>query len=206
MSDAIDQMAENATATKVKAERVVKSVELTDGRVVDFVGKRKLLKTASISDNNFEVTVRLDFSNGETRDFKLKASSPMFAKFAAHGILQKFGDEVAGLEDPEDMVLAIDELSDRLGRGEWGAERARGEGNALAGLSVLARALVEVSGKTAEAIKEFLKTKSNAEKLALRDNPKLKPLIAKIEAEKKATAKPKEKVVIDTDSLLDEIA
>lgn len=197
-------MSEVATqeAAPAKAKREAKTVVMTDGREVEFVGKRKLVKSAVVSEDGFDVKIILDFVNGETRSFALEASDKLFARCAAHGLLQKLGDEIAGLEDSDDQVLAIDELIDRLGKGEWGAERARGEGNAMAGLSVLAKALVQVSGKTPEAVREFLKSKSNVEKLALRDNPALKPVIAELEAKKKQ--KPKENTV-DTDALLSEL-
>lgn len=185
-----------------KAAKVVNTVEMGDGRMVAFSGKRRFLKDVEISEDGFDLSARFDVVNGETRTFKISANKPLFAKLAAHGLLQKVGDEVAGLEDPEDMVLALDEILDRLGRGEWGVERSRGEGNAMAGLSVLAKALVEVSGKTPQAIKDFLASKTNAEKLALRDNPSLKPVVARIEAERKPR-KPKEKTAIDTQSMLD---
>lgn len=198
-----EQQASEALAAKpTKAKTEVKIIVMTDGREVPFAGKRRLLKTAAISEDNFDVKISLDFVNGESRGFSLSANSPMFAKFAAHGMLQKLGDEVAGLEDVDDMVLAVEELITRLEAGEWGAERARGEGNAMAGLSVLAKALVQVSGKTAEAVKAFLKSKTNTEKLALRDNPTLKPVIAELEAKKKQ--KPKENPV-DSDALLGEL-
>jgi hypothetical protein len=67
---------------------------------------------------------------------------------------------------------------------------------------VLAKALVQVSGKTAEQVRAYLKTKNNSEKLALRANPTIKPVIEELEAKKKQ--KPKEE--IDTNSLLDELA
>jgi hypothetical protein len=193
---------EVGTAAEPKAKREVKKVVMADGREVEFAGKRRLLKTAEISEDGFDVVVRLDFVNGETRELKLSANKPLFAKFAAHGMLQKLGDEVAGLEDVEDMVIAEEELISRLEAGEWGAERTRGESNAMAGLSVLAKALVQVSGKTAEQVKAYLKTKNNSEKLALRANPTIKPVIEELEAKKKQ--KPKEE--IDTNSLLDELA
>jgi len=193
---------EVGTAAKAKAVREVKTVVMSDGREVEFAGKRRLLKTAEISDDGFDVTITLDFVNGETRQLKLAANKPLFAKFAAHGMLQKLGDEVAGLDDVEDMVIAEEDLIARLEGGEWGAERTRGESNAMAGLSVLAKALVQVSGKTAEAVKAFLKTKTNTEKLALRDNPTLKPVIAELEAKKKQ--KPKDNGV-NTEDLLSEL-
>jgi hypothetical protein len=184
------------------AKREVKTVQMNDGREVAFAGKRRLLKAAEISEDGFDVIVRLDFVNGETRELKLAANKPLFAKFAAHGMLQKLGDEVAGLEDVEDMVIASEELIDRLHSGEWGAERSRAESASMAGLSVLAKALVEVSGKTPEQVKSYLKSKTNSEKLALRANPTIKPVIEKLEAAKKQ----KPKVDVDTDSMLEELA
>lgn len=193
---------EVGTAAKAKAVREMKVVVMTDGREVEFAGKRRLLKTAEISEDGFDVSIRLDFVNGETRTLSLSANKPLFAKFAAHGMLQKLGDEVAGLDDVDDMVIAEEDLIARLEGGEWGAERTRGESNAMAGLSVLAKALVQVSGKTAEEVKSYLKTKTNTEKLALRANPTISPIIAELEAKKKQ--KPKENVV-DTDALLSEL-
>ena len=76
-----------------KTETQVETVTMTDGRVVDFAGKRKLLKESSVSADG-KVQVRLDFRNGETRLFTLPDS--LLTKFAAHGAEQKLGDEIAG--------------------------------------------------------------------------------------------------------------
>lgn len=177
------------------AEVKVETVTMNDGRIVDFAGKRKLLKE-SIKDGD-KVQVRLDFRNGETRLFTIPDN--LMAKFASHGAEQKLGDEIAGLQDTEDCVLAIDELIERLYNGEWNIKR---ESGGMSGTSVLVRALIEHTGKTAEAIKEFLKNKTQAEKIALRNNPKVKPIVDRIEAEKAAKSSTK----VDTDSMLDEIA
>jgi len=173
-------------------------VSMDDGSVVKFPGKRQLLKSSTV-DHHGHVTTRFDFRNGEVRSFTIAPNAELFAKFAAHGIEQKVGDEVAGLKDIEDMVLAVEEVIDRLNEGEWTAKR---ESSGLAGTSVLARALIQQTGKTPQAIKEYLKTKTNAEKLALRQNPKIAPIVAELEAKKKK----KEKEAVDTDALLDELA
>ena len=177
-----------------KTETQVETVTMTDGRVVDFAGKRKLLKESSVNADG-KVQVRLDFRNGETRLFTLPDN--LMAKFAAHGAEQKLGDEIAGLNDVEDCVLAVDELIDRLYNGEWSVKR---EANGMAGTSVLVRALVEHTGKTVEQIKQFLSGKSQAEKVALRNNPKIKPIVDRIESEKAA-----KKTSVDTDALLGEL-
>lgn len=177
-----------------KTETQVETVTMTDGRVVDFAGKRKLLKESSVTADG-KVQVRLDFRNGETRLFTIPDN--LMAKFAAHGAEQKLGDEIAGLNDVEDCVLAVDELIDRLYNGEWSVKR---EANGMAGTSVLVRALVEHTGKPVEAIKQFLSGKSQAEKVALRNNPKIKPIVERIEAEKAS-----KKANVDTDAMLGEL-
>lgn len=184
----------------VSRATVYEEVTMDDGSAVKFPGKRRLLKSSSQAADG-TITTRFDFRNGEVRHFHLHPSHALFAKFAAHGIEQKIGDEVAGLEDVEDMILAIDEVMERLGgaEGSWTAAR---ESNGLAGTSVLARALIKVTGKTPPQIKEFLKGKTNAEKLALRQNSKIAPVIAELEANKKS----KPKAEVDTDGMLDELA
>ena len=177
-----------------KTETQVETVTMTDGRVVDFAGKRKLLKGSSVNADG-KVQVRLDFRNGETRLFTLPDN--LLAKFAAHGAEQKLGDEIAGLTDVEDCILAVDELIDRLYNGEWSVKR---EASGMAGTSVLVRALVEHTGKTVEQIKQFLSGKSQAEKVALRNNPKIKPIVERIEAEKAS-----KKANVDTDAMLGEL-
>lgn len=182
-------------ATKGK-KTVYTNVQMDDGREVAFPGDRRLLKE-SVTNPDGTVTTRFDFVHGETRSFTIEPSANLFARFAAHGIEQKIGDEVAGLKDPEDMVLAVDEIMDRLNAGDWSAKR---ETNGMAGTSVLAKALIQASAKTPIQVKEFLKGKTNAEKLALRNSPKIKPIVEKLEAGKK-----KAKAAVDTDALLGEL-
>ena len=74
----------------------------------------------------------------------------------------------------------------------------------MAGTSILVRALVESTGKPVEAIKAFLANKSHAEKVALRGNPRIKPIVERMEAEK--AAKASGKAGVDTDALLDELS
>lgn len=183
---------------QVKSKTVYEDVTMDNGEVVKFPGKRKLQKSTTISDDNFDLHTTFHFRNGEVRHFKISANAALFAKFAAHGIEQKIGDEVAGLDDVEDMVLAIDSIIERLEKGDWTAVR---ESSGLAGTSVLARALMEATGKTAAQIKEFLAGKTNAEKLALRQNSKIAPIVAKLEEGKKKRAKES----VNTEALLSEL-
>lgn len=174
-------------------ERQVEKVLMSDGREVEFVGKRKLLKETIL--NGDSVAVRLDFRNGETRLFAIPPE--LILKAAGHGIEQKLGDETAGTEDVDDMVLDVDALIERLNKGDWTTKR---EGGGMAGTSVLLRALVEYSGKAVEEVKKFLTGKTQAEKIALRNSPKVKPIVDRIEAEKASKA-----AKVDTDALLQQI-
>lgn len=173
-------------STKTKGEKV----KMSDGRELEFVGKRKMLKETIIEGDR--VGLRIDFRNGETRTFTIPPA--MILQFAGHGAEQKYGDETAGVDDIDDMVLAVDEMDARIQRGEWSARR---EGTGIAGTSVLIRALVEMSGKTVDQIKAFLKDKTQTEKLALRSSSKLKPIVDRMEAEKVSKASK-----VDTDALL----
>lgn len=180
-----------AAAEKEVAEktRQVEIVKMTDGRTVEFVGKRKMLKETLIE--NGQVGVRIDFRNGETRTFWIP--SELRDRFAGHGAEQKYGDECAGIEDVDDMVLAVDDLDSRIQKLEFTKQR---EGGGFGGTSVLLRALVEFSGRTAEQVKEFLRDKSQAEKMALRTSAQLKPIVDRLEAEKASKA-----AKVDTNAL-----
>jgi len=172
-------------------------VAMQDGtepaRIVEFPGKRKMLKE-SWTDADGSIKVRMDFRNGQSRMFTLPGQ--LVAKAAAHGAEQKLGDETAGIEDVDDMVLAVDELIDRLYNGEWNAKR---EANGMAGTSILLKALAElyVGKKTVDELKVFLSSKTQAEKIALRNSARVKPIVERLEAEKAAKA-----TKVDTEALL----
>lgn len=172
----------------------VEKVTMEDGRIVDFVGKRRMLKESIFAENGHVDHIRLDFRNGQTILFKIPHD--LFHKFAAHGAEQKLGDETAGEDDVDDMYLAVEELVGRLHKGEWSIAR---EGGGMSGTSILLKALVEHSAgkKTVEQIKEFLKGKTPAEKAALRASSKLKPIVDRLEAEKVA-----KNSKVDADALL----
>lgn len=166
------------TKTKAEAEKVT----MEDGRVVEFAGKRKMLKEVIIGEEGTYPQVRFDFRNGKVRTFTV---DKLISQFAAHGASQKIGDETAGEDDVDDMVLAVDEIIERLNGGEWAVKR---EGGGFAGVSILMRALMEHSGKDEATVKAFLKPKSHAEKMALRTHAPIKVIVERLEAEKAAKA------------------
>lgn len=180
------------TPAKSTVEKI--PVAMSDGTTVHFNKKQKLVKTSTIEGNN--VNVRLDFVNGEVRNFAI--SPELLARFAAHGAEQKLGDAIAGETEIGDAVESVDDLLTRLNNGEWTITRSAG---AFAGTSILIQALVEVSGKSVEDIRAFLSNKTQAEKLALRRSEKLKPAIERLEAAKAS----KSTNAVDTGALLGEL-
>jgi hypothetical protein len=143
---------------KPKVERVVEVVRMSDGRSVEFVGKRKMVKESWFKDG--KVQVRLDFKTGDTRLFTCPES--LLMKAACHGLEQKLGDETAGEEKVTDMIECVDDLIERLEKGEWTTQRAAGD--SFSGSSIVIRALCEVTGKAKEQVKAFLQGKLDAAK------------------------------------------
>jgi hypothetical protein len=147
-----------APSTKAKrpATEVFK-IQMTDGRVVEFTGvKKRMDKEVIVREDS--VAVRFDFRNGETRQFEVPAN--LLLQAAGHGVSQKVGDETAGDEKVEDMVIHVDEMLDRLARGEW--LKPRGEGDSFSGASIVIKAVSMASGKTVDEVKKFLAAKLEA--------------------------------------------
>lgn len=185
-----------AVASETKPVRQPEVVKMSDGREVEFSGKKKLIKESIFNEDGTLQGIRLDFRNGESRFFQIPQG--LFYRFAAHGAEQKLGDETAGIEDVDDQVLEVDELITRLNAGEWNLRR---EGGGMAGTSVLLKALVEFSNQPVEKMKEWLKPKSQAEKLALRNHPDIKKIVDRLESEKLAKSSK-----VDTGALLASLA
>lgn len=144
-----------------KAATVYTDITMTDGRVVKFPGNRKTDKTITVSDDS--VSVRFDFFNGETRTLSSTELSPaLMLQALGHGIAQKAGDEYSGVKELDDMVLAVDEIFGRLRAGDWAA--AREAGDSTSGASIVIKAIMEVTGKSVEFVKEFLQKKLDAAK------------------------------------------
>lgn len=164
-------MSEAQTPAKKKPTVYVK-VAMTDGREVEFPESQSVKREVLFDENEVVVGCRFDFRNGETRTVLLSEVEPIVAYAAAHGLIQKIGDEWAGAKDAagnpagiDDIVLIADEIIARLRGGDWATERKGGE--SLAGASVVIRALVAISkesdpngvGKTPAEVKAFLDKK-----------------------------------------------
>ena len=175
-------------------EKQVETVKMEDGRSVEFVGKKQLKKDYDTLESG-RVRARFDFRNG--RVVVIELPEALEKQAAGHGLVQKGGDATAGAKDLDDAVEALLEVKANIEKGDWSA---RVEGSGFSGISVLAKALVEATGKTPEEVKAFLKSKTPADKIALRNSARLRPIIERLEAEK-ATKGSK----VDVDALLSEL-
>lgn len=186
----------NDVATEAQAPTKAKTtytpVSMRDGRIVQFPGDTKMLKE-KLRDSDGRVTGwRIDFRNGETLSGDLNYGN-LQADFAAHGALQKLGDEAAGEKDIDDAFEAVKNLFDRLGKGVW-SERSSGGG--FAGASLLVKAIAEAYGRTIDEARAFLqecvadKSPKDAARIrdALRTDDTIKPIYEKLQAEKAAAS------------------
>ena len=98
----------------------VETVQMTDGRLVDFSGKQMVQKSSWV-DMAGAVAVRLDFRNGQTRTLALR--DDMIAKYASYGAERKVSNEMTGVNDVDEAVRAVERLISRLDRGEWTKRR-----------------------------------------------------------------------------------
>jgi hypothetical protein len=185
--------AANGASAPKKVKTEVTQVQMENGTVQEFTPKRLMNKDHTIDEATGTVTLHLGFRNGVVRDIVLPPT--LITKFAAHGAEQKYGDELAGIVKPgevvdmDDVVLTIDELNKNIQQGVWST---RGAGDGMGGTSVLIKALMEYGGKPLEVVKAFLSDKDAKFKAALRMDDKHKnkagltmsEIVKKIELEK----------------------
>lgn len=111
---------------------------------------------------------------------------PLAAKAMMHGFKQKISDAGAMARDTEtgkaDNTARVEKMrrmAEALAKGDWELQRTGGG----AGPGVLAKACAEVLNKDLDVVRDWLKDKSAAEKLALRKHPKIAAVVARLESE-----------------------
>jgi len=164
--------------------------------------KRNAVITAAIDGQ----TLTLTFANGETLTLRADTLTSDVQQYAMmHGLKQKLVDAAAISRNPEtgrpaspdDKFHAVKAVYDRLLAGQWNAAR-EGGGNA-GGLLLQALCRMYAGRKTVDELKAFLADKTDAEKTALRKNPRVASVIEEIRAEQGKAAN------VDTDELLGEL-
>lgn len=141
--------------------------------------KRQNAITATLDGN----TLELQFANGDTLSLHIAALNTDIQQYAMmHGLKQKLVDAAAISRNPEtgraatidDKYQAVKAVYDRLLAGQWNAAREGGGGSG----GLLFKALCRMyETKTPAQIKAYLESKTDAEKTALRKNPKVADLI-----------------------------
>ena len=171
--------------------------------------KRNATITATIATNdtdNRPCALHLKFANGRELAIAASQLSNHVMEYAIfHGLKQKLVDAAAISRNPEtgraatveDKYQAVRTVYDRLLSGQWNATR-EGGGNA-GGLLFQALCRMYQGRKTPDQLREFLADKTDAEKTALRKNPRVAQIIDDIRAEQGKAAN------IDTDELLSEL-
>jgi len=162
------------------AESKQVEVTLPNGTKLTFSERQKVQKQSEVLSDG-SLLVKFIFRDGEIREFLMPSGHALYAKAALHGLNQKFGDAFAGIDDVEDMAEAFEDVAKTIEAGEW-TEKRGGEG--VAGTSVLARALIAVTGKTKEEIKAFLAPLDAKTKMALRSAEPIASKVREIEAQK----------------------
>jgi hypothetical protein len=173
------QEAEAKSPAKSKPEYV--SVTMNDGTVREFSVNKKtgrtqlMIKDYHLDDQGNFVSARFDFNNGEF--LTVVPPSSLHGRLIGHGLMQKYGDELAGQKgadggelEVEDAILIIDELDENIQKGEWSQRK---EGSGMGGTSILLKALMIYSALPMDTAKAFLKDKDAKYKLALRHNDEL---------------------------------
>ena len=134
----------------------------------------------------------LSFAHGKELTIKARDLNNEVMEYAIfHGLKQKLVDAAAIGRNPEtgrsatitDKFEAVKAVYDRLLAGRWNAERGEG-GTPSGGLLFAALVRMYDGKKSEEALREFLATKSDKEKAALRKNPKVAAIIEEIKAER----------------------
>lgn len=171
--------------------------------------KRQNAITAEIihsETDNRPCALLLQFANGEMLSITASQLQQPIMEYAIfHGLKQKLVDAAAISRNPEngraasidDKFQAVKAVYDRLLAGQWNANREGGGANSG---GLLFKALCRMySTKSPEQITTYLAGKTDAEKTALRKNPKVARIIEEIRAETGKAAN------IDTDELLNEL-
>lgn len=190
---------DGAAAPAPKKTRVVEKVEMTDGRVVEFVGKANFYKDVLVKGKPIEecslaelaaatvadMAIRMDFRNGTTRTYPLNPALALW--YTGHGGKQKYGDELSGEDAPDldDWAATTDRLHERLMAGDWTKTRV---GGGLAGMTILVQALMEFTGRSAQEVREHIKDWTKDQRDQLKLDPEIKPIVDRIEKEKAAKA------------------
>jgi hypothetical protein len=164
-------------------------------------------KLADVSTDIMGSKLTVSFANGYFVEVDVTTlTREMQLQSMLHGMKQKLVDAAAIPRDTvtgrsatlADKIAAVEEVAQRvLVEGLWNKVRGDGTGSNKGSKSYICEAIMEVYGKERAKVTEWLKGKTKEEVAALKVDPKIAPVIAKLEAAKVAN--------VDTSEMLDEL-
>lgn len=149
------------------------------------------------------VGARMDYADGTADAIVWEDTTPEIrAALMAHGWKQKVADGAAIPRDTEtgrsattaEKIAAMRAIAARLASGLWNAAGGGGGGQSSA-KALLIRAMAEFSGKTIEQAREYIESRTKTQQAALAVNPRIKPIIDRLQEETVSG--------LDSDELLD---
>lgn len=170
----------------------------------------------SIAETGSPVTLHhgaltLKFATGDSAQLATVDLSPeILSQALLHGLKQKLVDaaaiarntETGASATTEDKRDAVMKVLERLLEGDWNSRREGGASAEKGSILLLALQRAKPNDDPAK-LREWLHTRTDAEKAAIGKNPKLMPFILQVQAERAAAAAEKaKKSGIDSDDLL----
>ena len=166
-------------------------------------------KPAAVETSTTGNELALTFANGEILRVYFDAlSQPIRDAAMVHGLKQKLCDAAAISRDPatgktatiETKYAAVREVFDRITSADGTWNKIREGGSSSGGLLLTALIRMYAGRKTRDDLTAFLSSKTDAEKTALRKNPKIAAIIDEIKAERATDDEG-----VDSDAILDEL-
>lgn len=178
-----------------------RKITMNNGSVIEFGEKQRMKKAHSVGADG-QVTVVIDFDNGESVAVTVSPTSATGLAACGHGLSQKLGDAAAGADNTNDAFESVLEIASRLSNDQWFKVSEGGTASSAKGSSELVEALVVVLGQTKDAVRTMLGQLSQGDKMALRKTPRVAEVIERLKAERAPSKSEQEKAAAGV-SLLD---
>lgn len=133
----------------------------------------KMQKKARVMDNG-KVQIQLQFSDGELIEYILPGK--LVAVAAGYGAVRKLGDLANGESDISKLKAEVSSLLANWDHGRW-VNRPP-----VSGTSLVMKALMEHTGKSASEVREFLAGKTMKQKADIKKLPEVAAIVARLKA------------------------
>lgn len=134
----------------------------------------KLAISAKRDAANAQTHFTFKFPDNSSKEYVLPDNSPLLLNFAAHGVNKKVRDLLGGAKEVDKQKELLGKLLESFAKNDWNATR---NGDGKPAISILARALVQVTGKTLDEAVAYVKTLSRKQQSVARRDPRIAPVI-----------------------------